>query len=298
MKRDAFQTVVDSILAKLDTCGTWERPWTASAAMTMPTNATTGRKYRGSNVVMLWIAAQDAGYSDSRWATFKQWADAGAKVRKGEHGTPVLWFQMIERKGDKTAPKSDSEDEASLIPCARVSFVFNAAQVDGLALDAASAKPSAVESVAAADALVRASGATIHHGSAQAFYRRSTDQIHMPAREAFAGTSTSTATETYYATLLHELTHWTAPRLDRQFGKRFGDAAYAAEELVAELGAAFLCAELGIASTPREDHAAYIAHWSKLLRDDPRAFTTAAAKAAQACDYLLNGQPVALAVAA
>jgi antirestriction protein ArdC len=285
-KRDTYQTVTDAILAALATCGPGERPW-ARAGLTMPVNAVSGHTYRGSNIVMLWIAAQEAGYSQSRWATFKQWAEKGARVRKGEKGTPVLWFKMLDRKDDGAG---ESDEGGRKIPCARLAWVFNIDQVEGYE-DTAPLKLSGspVEAIVLADALLAASGARIAHGGAQAFYRPSTDEIVLPPREAFTGTSTSTATESYYAVALHELVHWTGnkARLSRELGSRFGTQAYAAEELIAELGAAFLCAELGITSEPRPDHAAYLASWAKLLADDRRAFTTAAAKAAEASDYLL-----------
>jgi antirestriction protein ArdC len=285
-KRDTYQIVTDAILAALATCEPGERPW-ARAGLTMPVNAVSGHKYRGSNIVMLWIAAQEAGYSQNRWATFKQWAEKGASVRKGEKGTPVLWFKMLDRKDDEA---SENDEGGRKIPCARLAWVFNIDQVDGYEYTAPvmlSGEP--VEAIAQADALLAASGARIAHGGGQAYYRPSTDEIVLPPREAFTGTSTSTATESYYAVALHELVHWTGSksRLSRELGSRFGTEAYAAEELVAELGAAFLCAELGITSEPRPDHAAYLASWAKLLGADRRAFTTAAAKAAEASDYLL-----------
>lgn len=139
-----------------------------------------------------------------------------------------------------------------------------------------------VQAITDADAFVTKTGAEVRHGGVRAFYRPSGDFIQMPDKERFTGSETSTATEGYYGTLLHELVHWTGieRRCDRQFGKRFGDDAYAVEELVAELGAAFLCADLGITPEPRPDHAAYIEHWLKVLKADNRAAFTAASKAA------------------
>lgn len=283
-KHNTYQVITDAIIAALESCGPYERPW-AGPALTMPENAITGRRYRGSNVVMLWIAAQEAGYSENRWATFKQWAEKGATVRKGEKGTPVIWFQMLDRKAD--AGDEADDDATRKVPCARLSWVFNVAQVDGYAAPAPMPTQNLVSPIEQADALLAASGATITHEGARAYYRPSTDSIVLPPREAFTGTATMTATEAYYATALHELVHWTAPRVGRELRGRFGDAEYAAEELVAELGAAFLCAELGVSNHPREDHAAYIRTWIELLRHDPRAFTSAASKAAEASEFLL-----------
>ncbi|MGH6806843.1 MAG: ArdC-like ssDNA-binding domain-containing protein [Ensifer adhaerens] len=126
-KRDTYQIITDTILAALENCGPCERPWVGQA-LTMPVNAVSGHEYRGTNVVMLWVAAQEAGYAENQWATFKQWSDKGASVRKGEKATPVIWFKMLECKGDDA--DADGEDSRH-IPCARLSWVFNTAQVDG-----------------------------------------------------------------------------------------------------------------------------------------------------------------------
>ncbi|QND60166.1 ArdC family protein [Mesorhizobium huakuii] len=283
-KRDTYQIITDTILGALENCGPCERPW-GGPSLTMPVNAVSGHEYRGTNVVMLWIAAREAGYLQNAWATFKQWSEKGATVRKGEKGTPVIWFQMLERKETDDA---STDGEGRRIPCARLSWVFNAAQVDGYQPEQVRMpQDNQVSPIAQADTLIAASRARITHEGAQAFYRPITDDIVLPPQHLFTGTSTSSATEAYYGVALHELTHWTAPRLQREFGKRFGDAAYAAEELVAELGAALLCAKLGIEAEPRADHAKYLASWIKILKGDRRAFITAASKASEASDYLL-----------
>lgn len=279
---NAYQKITDAILAAMrDSNGNWQRPWVGR--LVMPSNGVTGRRYRGSNVVGLWAAGQRGGYPDARWATFRQWATAGATVRRGEKGTPVIFFRMLDRNGIDA--EGETDDAPGKIPMARLSYVFNTAQVDGL--PAEPAQPTSVADIAAVDAMVQASGAVIRHGGNQACYSPTSDTIMLPCLSDFRGTATSSATEAYYGVLLHELTHWTGPRLQRDFGKRFGDDAYAAEELVAELGAAFLCAELGVAIEPRQDHAEYLAHWFRMLQHDAKAFTTAASKAAQAADYLL-----------
>lgn len=286
-KRDTYQVITDTILAALESCGPCERPW-IGPSFGMPVNAISGHEYRGTNVVMLWLAAREHGYTENRWATFKQWAEKGAHVRKGETGTPVIWFKMLERRGEDADAGDADEGDARRIPCARLSWVFNIDQVEGFdRTPVRTPEQNLVSPIEAADALLTASGARILHEGHSAYYRPSTDEIVLPPQHLFTGTSTSTATEAYYATALHELTHWTGPRLSREFGKRFGDAAYAAEELVAELGAAFLCAKLGIANEPRADHAKYIASWIKVLKDDRKAFVTAASKAAEASDFLL-----------
>lgn len=286
---DVYQRVTDRLLSALETCGPWERPWLGvGGSSSMPVNVATGRQYRGSNIVMLWMAAMEHGYSRNVWGTFKQWQEQGASVRKGEKGTPVIWFSMLERKSEQ---QGEGEDETTRFPCARCSWVFNADQVDGYAAPTVETAPTgpAFDPCEQAEALMLASGAKVSHAGVQAFYRPGTDEIVLPPRELFVATSTASAGEGYYGTALHELVHWSGAkhRLDRDLSGRFGSNAYAAEELIAELGSAFLCASLGVSLEPRADHAAYLKAWASLLRDDKKAFVTAAAKASQASDYLL-----------
>ena len=283
-RRNTYQVITDAILTALENCGGWQRPWINRATNALPTNEVTGSTYSGSNIVMCWVTAMERGYTQQRWATFKQWDSKGATVRKGEKGTPIVFFSRVDRK--------DEGDDSNVrsIPYARLSWVFNIDQVDGYTPPEIEEAVDTINPLERADQVIAGTGATIVHGGDRACYIPSVDRIHMPDRESFVGTPTSTATESYYGTLLHELTHWTGPRLKREFGKRFGDAAYAAEELVAELGAAFLCAELGVTATPREDHASYLASWLKLLRDDNRAFMTAASAASAAVEFILAGQ--------
>lgn len=276
MSTNAYQKITDAILAAMENGGAWQRPWVGR--LEMPSNGVTGRRYRGSNVIALWVTSQLAGYSESRWATLKQWSAAGKRVKRGEHGTPIIFFKMLDRA-------SSDSDDLDRIPLARISYAFNVEQTEGY--EPPQDVPVRVAHIDEADVLISATGATIKHGGIQACYRPLDDIIMMPTLASFVGTATSTPTEAYYGVLLHELTHWTGPRLQRTFGKHFGDETYAAEELVAELGSAFLCAELGIAAEPRADHAAYLASWIKMLRADPKAFPMAASKAAQAVDFLL-----------
>jgi antirestriction protein ArdC len=171
--------------------------------------------------------------------------------------------------------------------------VFAAEQVDGYQPPVIDAQPATVVTpIEQAEAFVAATRASIGHGGGRAFYRPSTDSIQLPPRGAFIGTPTSTPAEAYYSTLLHELTHWTSAeaRCNRQLGKRFGDQASAIEELVAELGAAFLCADLGITDEPRADHAQYLASWLSVLKADKKAIFTAASKASEAAAFLAGFQ--------
>jgi len=284
---DIHQDVTDRIIAALEAGRTnWELPWQVTGRdAARPTNVASGRPYRGINVVALWAAAMKHGYEHGIWGTYKQWADRGAQVRKGEKATRIVFFK------DVTIREQDPETGEAVrktVPMAKASAVFNIAQVDGWDVVPTETRESRVEPVEAAERFVAGTGAVIEHGGERAFYRASTDTIHMPAPSKFVGTATSGATEAYYGTLLHELTHWTGheTRCNRDLGKRFGEQAYAMEELVAELGSAFLSADLGISPQPREDHAGYIAEWLQVLRNDKRAIFTAASKAAQAADYL------------
>jgi antirestriction protein ArdC len=177
---------------------------------------------------------------------------------------------------------------------ARLSTVFNADQVDGETepeqnpLDNAKRCPATFEPIPEVETFLTGTGAYIRHGGDQAFYERREDRIQLPPREAFIGTATASPIESFYAVAFHELGHWTGAehRLNRTFGQRFGDQDYVAEELVAEITAAFLCAELKVTPTPRPDHAQYLGHWLRLLRSDKRALFTAAAKASEAARFL------------
>ena len=288
-KPDVYQRVTDAIVAAIERgAGTWQFPWTGCQAM--PVNAASGHKYRGINVVSLWATSSLYGWPH-QWASYRQWQQAGAQVRRGERGSIVVFYKTLEKekRGDdgSVVTHDDGEPKVDRIYLARASVVFNAAQVDGYQPEPEPERPL-FERIERAETFVGNTGAIVRHGGDRAFYRPSADQIQMPDREAFTSTETSTAAEGYYGTLLHELTHWSGheARCNRDLRNRFGSEAYAAEELVAELGAAFLCADLGITQQPRLDHAQYIEGWLRVLTNDKRAIFTASSKAAQAADYL------------
>jgi antirestriction protein ArdC len=258
-------------------------PWHGvGGRIARPTNGATGAAYRGVNIVALWAEAALKGYMSSTWATYRQWREIGAQVRKGQHGAVIVFFKEIDRDEDGSDEESD---RPRLI--ARASRVFNAEQVDGWQPPKIETS-SRVEVIANVQAFVAATKADIRQGGDTACYRSKEDYIVMPDPARFVGSPTRTPTEAYHAVLCHELVHWTGAkhRLDRQFGERFGDTAYAMEELVAELGAAFLCADLRITNELRADHAAYIQSWLKILQSDRKAIFTAASRASQAMDYL------------
>jgi antirestriction protein ArdC len=280
MKRDLYADVTRRILAELEAgAAPWIKPWSQTPGMNHPHNAATGRPYSGCNVVLLWMAAK-AGYSTPRYLTFKQALELGGNVRRGERGTKVYFVKQLEVRG-----KADDGTEATrMVPMLREYTLFNIEQCEYLPNRIVNPAPKAPRNRDARDAIadefLAASKADIREGAGEAYYAPGADFISMPAFQAFKNA------DCFYATAFHELGHWTGHqlRLDRTLGKRFGDRAYAAEELVAELTAAYLCAEFDMDGDLR--HAGYIAHWIELLKADTRAFFTAASKAQAAADYL------------
>jgi len=289
MKADVYTRITDKIVSDLEQgVRTWLKPWNAEHAagrITRPLRHN-GQPYNGINILMLWATAVERGFAAPIWMTFKQAKELGAHVRKGEKGSLVVYANTITRTElDVDTGKEEERD----IPFMKGYSVFNVEQVEGLpAHFYAVAEPQLdpVERIDHAEKFFAATSADIRHGGNQAYYAVGSDHVQMPPFEAFRDA------ESYYATLAHEMSHWTrhASRLDRDFGrKRFGDEGYAMEELVAELGSAFLAADLGIAPEVREDHAAYIGSWLKVLKNDKRAIFTAAAHAQRAADFL-HGQ--------
>lgn len=282
---DLYQTVTDRIVAALEQgAPPWVRPW-STIPEAIPMNAQSRRPYRGINFALLSLEASAHGYSVNRWLTYRKALELGGQVRRGERGTTVVFWQL-RRVGVTAETFPDDGDTPSLAdkvyPLLRAYTVFNVAQVDGLPASYLACTAVVWEPEAKAEELLLMSGAEIRHGGAKAFYRPSTDEIQLPPRAAFAGASG------YYNVALHELTHWTGhdSRCNRQLVGRFGDAAYAAEELIAEMGAAYLCARCGLDGELR--HAGYVASWLKVLRSDKRAIFTAAAQAQRAADYVLQ----------
>ncbi len=286
VRSDVHQTITDTIVAAIERgAGEFHLPWHRSARNIMrPINVASQKPYRGVNILSLWATADARGYSSGTWGTFRQWRQIGAQVRKGEKAAFVVFYKELQY----TAGADDGSAEKETRLCARATPVFASEQVDGYSPPEIEEPKTPFQSIQEAEAFVVATSATIVHGGDRAFYRPSTDSIHLPPRSNFRGSPTSSPEESYYATVLHELTHWTsnATRCDRQLGKRFGDQAYAMEELVAELAAAFLCADLGIAAHPREDHAQYLGHWLAVLKADKKAIFTAASRASEAVAFL------------
>jgi antirestriction protein ArdC len=265
------------------------QPWSAEHAagrITRPLRAN-GIPYQGINVLVLWSEAITKGYSAPIWMTFRQALELQGHVRKGESGSTVVYASTLTRKGTDTETGEESEQS---IPFLKSYTVFNVEQIEGLpAQFHAIVEPrlDPVQRMERAEGFFAATRADIRHSGNRAYYNIGSDFVHMPPFEAFRDA------ESYYATLAHECTHWTRhkSRLDRDLGrKRWGDAGYAMEELVAELGSAFLCADLDLTPEIREDHAAYIGSWLEVLKNDKRAIFSAAAHAQKAADYLAGLQ--------
>jgi len=269
MKRDIYQEVTNQIVQAIENGPeAWARCWKS----TMPQNGITGRVYNGINVLLLWLAADRGGFGSSDWMTYRQAAAAGGQVKKGERGTTVVFY----KKRTITEKDESGEDVKKDVPVLKAFTVFNREQVEGLP----EVEAVEVDRKQEAEAFVTGSGAVFIHG--EPAYIPSRDVIAMPGIYNFE------TAENFYATTFHELTHWTGSkkRLNRDLSGRFGCEAYAAEELIAEIGSAFLCAKVGIQGELR--HAGYVQNWLKVLKNDKRAVFTAASHASKAAEYLAN----------
>ncbi len=289
-KQDIYSKITDRIVAELE-AGTrpWVKPWNAEHAagrISRPLRHN-GIPYRGINVVNLWMSATACGYASPIWLTYKQAQEIGGQVRKGERGELVVFASRINR----TETDNNGDETEREIPFLKGYTVFNAEQIDNLPPHfTAPAAPvlDPVQRITHAESFFASTGADIRHGGDRAYYAEGRDIVQMPLFETFKDP------ESYYATLAHECTHWTKheKRLAREFGRKlWGDEGYAAEELVAELGSAFLCVDLGLTLEPRADHASYIESWLKVLKNDKRAIFTAAAHAERATAFLHGAQP-------
>ncbi|MEQ8307535.1 MAG: zincin-like metallopeptidase domain-containing protein [Silicimonas sp.] len=285
-KPDIYTRVTEKIIADLES-GTrpWHKPWSTehlAGRITRPLRHN-GIAYRGLNIILLWAASVAHDYAPPpTWMTYRQALELGGQVRKGSKGQLVIYAGKMR----KTETDDAGQDREVEIPFMKGFTVFNVDQIEGLPetyYEVSEPMPETAERDATAEAFFTATNADIRHGGNQAFYAVDADYVQMPPFETFE------SPEAYYSTLGHEICHWTPhpKRFDRSFGrKRWGDAGYAQEELVAELGAAFLAADLGLSPEPRDEHAAYIAHWLEGLRNDKRFIFRAAAHAQKAVDYL------------
>lgn len=281
---DVYQQVTNVIIEQLEKgVIPWQQSWKGDNTLIgLPKNSVTGKKYQGINIVLLWCASYMHSYNSAEWATFKQWQDKKESIRKGEKGNLIVYYDTFEKEVD---------GEVKEIPFLKTSVVFNRCQLASYVHTppvVTDEVGSLVEKIEPLDDFIGNLDALIVHRNGGACYMPSTDTVYMPFPEMFQNTPTCTATEGYYSTLLHELVHWTgkSTRMNRNGGKKFGDKGYANEELVAELGAAFLCGDFGIATTDKGDHAAYIDHWLKVLKDNKHCLIAAASEASKAVKYM------------
>lgn len=276
-RTDIYQTVTDSIIAALEAgVKPWSCPWQRVPGMSeLPSNYATGAAYSGMNIMLLWSSASEQGFKDSRWMTYKQAKAEGGQVRKGEHGTTAIFYSTLEKEND--------DGETDYIPMLKTFTVFNVEQIDGLPLTMETVSPEATfDPLPQAENLFRKSGANIIEKGQNAFFSPSNDEVWLPERHLFSDAAN------FYAIGLHELVHWSGgkSRLNREMKGKFGSEGYAAEELVAELGSAFLMADLGIVGEVQ--HESYIASWLKALKNDKRYIFKAASTTSKAHRYLME----------
>ena len=289
---DIHEQITNRIIEAIEKgAGTFKLPWHRPAgSITRPTNIQSKKAYRGINVVTLWVEAQLRGFGAPVWGTYKQFQEAGCQVRKGEKASMIVFYKEIEFERDVADGNADDERTTSAW-LARGYHVFNAEQCDGY--QPPDAPPVAtIERNSQVESFIKNTGIAVRWGGHSAYYRPSEDCIQMPDAGLFIGTDTSSATEALYATLLHESIHASGhkSRLDRNFSRHFGTQERSAEELVAELGSAFLCADLCVTPHLRDDHAHYIGHWLEIMKGNKKAIFTAAAAANRAVEYLHGKQ--------
>ncbi|MBC7853464.1 MAG: DUF1738 domain-containing protein [Pirellulaceae bacterium] len=289
-RTDIYTRVTSKIVEDLEQgVRPWMKPWNAEYAagrITRPLRHN-GQAYKGINILMLWASAELQGFACPFWLTFQQARELGGHVRKGEHGSPVVFASTFKKKDSN----DDGQEVEAEIPFLKEYTVFNAEQCEGLPEHfTAPAEPPTepLQRIEHAEAFFANTKADIRYGGNRAYYQITDDFVRLPPFETFRDA------ESHAATFAHELTHWTrhSSRLNRDLGRKvWGDQGYAAEELVAELGSAFLCADLNITPVVRDDHASYLDCWLKVLKQDKRAIFTAASHATKAVDFLHSLQP-------
>jgi len=287
VRQSLYAEVTNRIIAELEEGRLpWVQPWDAAACpCTMPVNAATGRRYSGINILMLWAAVIEGGYTSQRWLTFAQANGAGGHVRKGERGTIICYADRFTPRHEEERAR-DEDREARQVAFLKRFTVFNVDQCEGLPERFTPIVVPMVEQelIPAAHDLIRATGADVRIGGGEAYYAPGADFVCVPPQQAFHEPIN------WYRTVLHELGHWTGhgTRLDRDQTGTFGSPAYAREELVAEMASAFTCASLSIKPSVR--HADYVGSWLSVLREDEKAIFRAASAASKAADYLLAFQ--------
>lgn len=295
MKREKYlNTIVKSFIDSLDEHGTdWQKGWltTRKGSSFLPVNGTTGREYTGANVFYLMAVGAANGFESNRWATYKQWQEAGKQVSKGQHSTADVcrFVQGV---------YEDKQGEEKFYNSMKFFPVFNEEQLEGYERDEQPVKDNEVIQSSSADSFIDNLGADLRYGGDRAFYVPSKDYINIPDQWKFKDTRDATATQNYYSTLLHEHIHWTghSSRLDRDMKGSSFSSSYAYEELVAELGSVLLSLQLGLTQQPTPDHAKYINGWKKGLKDSPKLLLKAMSEAQKATDWMwqsMNGEMAA-----
>lgn len=283
MKKNIYAEVTAQVINGIaDSDGNFTLPWHRPALNALPKNALTGRSYNGMNCLSLWVAAQSSSYQHGIWATFRQWSQLGAQVQSGEKGSLIIFYRLM-----KTEASASSEER--VFPLVKYAYVFNVEQVTGFEAPQPFRQEALFQLSPEIDSAIARTGINIEHRGESAFYIPKRDSIVMPPVELFKGSKTSSPYEAYYSTVFHELIHATgAPhRLNRKLSTDSASREYHFEEIIAELGAAFCCARLGISSSPRTDHAQYIKSYIELLKADEKAIVKAASAAQLACEYLI-----------
>lgn len=292
---DLHAEITNDIIAAIEAgVDEFVMPWHGADAIGLPQNALTDGYYHGINLLVLMMRARRAGYGEPVWATYRQWQEMGRQVSKGQRGTRTILYKPMPPQEDNDHEDDDGRPRVYT----RTSYLFNVAQTDNYTAPAEPDMPCAdqISPVARAEALIAASGAEIVEGGSKAQYEAQADRIIMPDRSRFDGRGIGDPTAAWYNTLFHELVHWSgaAHRLDRPAG-RVASAQYGFEELVAEIGSAFMMAALGIPNMPAHSYAGYVANWLQALKDDKRFIFKAAAEAGRAAEYLLAFEAVEMA---
>lgn len=281
--RDTRQEITDQIIALIESGQTTGQTlWDHSMKFGLPRNFATGKSYSGVNVLTLIGACVDRGFDSNEWLTFNQAKALGGNVKKGAKAVTGVFYKFLEHEVEN---KKTGDLESKKFPMLSTFSLFNVSEIEGLPSAQKVTLENQFDPIEAADRLVEATGAQVCWGGAKAFYRPSSDEIYMPSKSRFEHSQNA------YAVLLHELSHWTGheSRLARNFEGRFGDEAYAVEELIAELSAAYLCSELGIVGR-LENHASYLNSWLRVLKSDKNAIFTAAAQASKSFDFIMASQ--------
>ncbi|MEQ1945032.1 zincin-like metallopeptidase domain-containing protein [Mesorhizobium sp. VNQ89] len=289
-RTNLYDEITDKIIADLEAGRfPWVQPWGKAAArapLGLPNNASTGRAYSGINILILWGAVVQHGFPGQGWLTYRQAAALGGNVRKGEHGTTVVYADRFIPEDEKRRARETGE-EAQAIPFLKRFTVFNTAQCEGLPDDIIVAAPLPPPGLIepTVDALIKATAIDFRIGGDRAFYMPALDYVAVPPPQAYFDPIN------WHRTALHEIGHASGhhSRLNRDLSGSFGSKKYAFEELVAEMSSAFCCASLGIVPTVR--HADYIGSWLEVLREDNRAIVRAASQASKAADWILSFLP-------